>query len=81
RNADLVRDIGRATARAVRASGLHWTFAPTLAVVQDLRWGRTYDSFSADPALVRQLGQAEVEGLQEGMREGRGVLATAKHYV
>lgn len=81
RNADLVRDIGRATARAVRASGLHWTFAPTLAVVQDLRWGRTYESFSADPALVRQLGQAEVEGLQEGMREGRGVLATAKHYV
>ena len=27
RNADLVRDIGRATARAVRATGLHWTFA------------------------------------------------------
>ncbi len=81
RDADLVRDIGRATARAVRASGLQWTFAPTLAVVQDVRWGRTYESFSADPALVRQLGQAEVEGLQDGLKDGRGVLATAKHYV
>jgi beta-glucosidase len=81
RDADLVRDIGRATARAIRASGLHWTFAPTLAVVQDVRWGRTYESYSADPALVRQLGQAEVEGLQDGLREGRGVLATAKHFV
>lgn len=81
RDADLVRDIGRATARAVRASGLHWAFAPTLAVVQDLRWGRTYESYSADPALVRRLGQAEVEGLQEGLKDGRGVLATAKHYV
>jgi len=81
RDADLVSDIGRATARALRATGLHWTFAPTLAVVQDVRWGRTYESYSADPALVRKLGQAEVEGLQEGLREGRGVLATAKHFV
>lgn len=81
RDADLVRDIGRATARAVRASGLHWVFAPTLAVVQDVRWGRTYESFSVDPAVVRRLGQASVEGLQEGLKDGRGVLATAKHYV
>ncbi|MGM9482562.1 glycoside hydrolase family 3 protein [Roseateles sp. NT4] len=81
RDADLVRDIGRATARAVRASGLHWVFAPTLAVVQDVRWGRAYESFSVDPALVKKLGQASVEGLQEGLKEGRGVLATAKHYV
>lgn len=81
RNADLVRDIGRATARAIRATGLHWAFAPTLAVVQDVRWGRTYESFGADPALVRQLGQAAVEGLQDGLKDGRGVLATAKHYI
>lgn len=81
RNAELVRDIGRATARAVRATGLHWTFAPTLAVVQDVRWGRTYESYGADAALVRRLGTAAVEGLQEGMKDGRGVLATAKHYV
>ncbi|MBI3350668.1 MAG: glycoside hydrolase family 3 protein [Burkholderiales bacterium] len=80
-NADLVRDIGRATARAVRASGLHWAFAPTLAVVQDVRWGRTYESYGADPALVRRLGQAEVEGMQEGLKDGRGVLATAKHFI
>lgn len=81
RDAELVRDIGRATARAVRASGLHWVFAPTLAVVQDVRWGRTYESFGADPALVRRLGQASVEGLQDGLKDGRGVLATAKHFI
>ena len=81
RDPDLVRDIGRATARAVRATGLQWTFAPTLAVVQDVRWGRTYEGFSADPEVVRSLGRAEVEGLQEGMKDGRGVLATAKHFV
>ena len=80
-DADLVRDIGRATAQAVRATGLHWAFSPTLAVVQDIRWGRTYESFGADPRLVRRLGQAEVEGLQEGMAAGRGVLASAKHFI
>jgi beta-glucosidase len=80
-DADLVRDIGRATARAVRATGLHWAFSPTLAVVQDIRWGRSYESFGADPQLVRRLGRAEVEGLQEGLAEGRGVLASAKHFV
>ncbi|MGQ3052824.1 MAG: glycoside hydrolase family 3 protein [Roseateles sp.] len=81
RNADLVRDIGRATARAVRASGLHWAFAPTLAVVQDVRWGRTYESYGVDPSLVKRLGTAAIEGLQEGLKDGRGVLATAKHYI
>lgn len=81
RNADLVRDIGRATARAVRATGVHWAFAPTLAVVQDVRWGRTYESFGNDPALVRRLGQAAIEGLQDSLKDGRGVLATAKHYI
>ncbi|MCE4553694.1 glycoside hydrolase family 3 protein [Roseateles cellulosilyticus] len=81
RDADLVRDIGRATARAVRATGVQWAFAPTLAVVQDVRWGRTYESFGVDPALVKRLGQAAVEGLQDGLKDGRGVLATAKHFV
>jgi beta-glucosidase len=80
-DADLVRDIGRATARALRATGIQWAFAPTLAVVQDVRWGRTYESFGTDPALVKRLGQAQVEGLQEGLKDGRGVLATAKHFI
>ena len=81
RDAALVRDVGRATAAAVRAAGIQWVFAPTLAVVQDVRWGRTYEGYGADPALVKLMGQAEIEGMQEGLSEGRGVVATAKHFV
>jgi len=85
RNPDLVRRIGRATAADVAATGIDWNFAPTLAVSTDLRWGRAYESFSSDPALVAELGRAAVLGLQgEPGDDWLGhtrVLATAKHFV
>jgi beta-glucosidase len=77
----LVQDIGAATARAIRASGIGWAFAPTLAVVQDARWGRTCESFSDDPALVARLGAAAVRGLQGTLGADDSVLACAKHYI
>ena len=49
----LLERIGRATAEQVRSTGITWAFAPTLAVVQNQRWGRTYESYSSDPAQVR----------------------------
>jgi beta-glucosidase len=49
---ELMRKIGHATAEQVRATGITWAFAPTLAIVQNPRWGRTYESYSSDPALV-----------------------------
>lgn len=77
----LMEAIGRATARAVRATGIAWTFAPTLAVSRDDRWGRSYESLSEDPARVARLGGAEVRGLQAGLGGDFGVVATAKHFI
>ncbi len=82
---DLIRRIGAATAVEIEVTGLDWTFAPTIAVARDDRWGRTYESYSEDPALVTRLGAAMVEGLQGRAGEpgflGQGkVAATAKHY-
>jgi beta-glucosidase len=82
---DLVRRIAEATAKEVAATGIDWTFAPTLAVVQDARWGRTYESYSSDPELVTKYARPMVEGLQGTAEQLRSdptkVLATAKHYV
>ncbi len=84
-NADLVRRIGAATAAEIAVTGIDWTFAPTIAVARDDRWGRTYESYGEDPALVSRLGAAAVEGLQ-GRRASddflgpQHVLATAKHF-
>ena len=44
--------------------GFDWAFAPTLSVPQDLRWGRSYESYSQDPALVRRYAGEMVRGLQ-----------------
>ena len=77
----LLMKIGHATAMQVRATGISWTFAPTLAVVQNPRWGRTYESYSSDPALVRTYGEAMVRGLQGRLGSPTSVLATAKHWL
>ncbi|EAR07652.1 glycoside hydrolase family 3 N-terminal domain-containing protein, partial [Reinekea blandensis] len=42
---DLLNRIGAATAKQVTVTGIDWTFAPTLAVVRDDRWGRTYEGY------------------------------------
>ena len=76
----LIRAIGTATAKAVRATGVTWVFAPTLAVAQDVRWGRSYESFSSEPGLVREYARAYVQGLQ-GDFGPHHVMATAKHFI
>lgn len=81
RNATLVEEINRLTAKEVRATGIQWTFAPCVAVPRDDRWGRTYEGFAEDPALVAELGAAAVRGLQgKSLADPLSVLACAKHY-
>ncbi len=86
RDPDLVREIGRITAIETRVTGADWTFAPTLAVVRDDRWGRTYEGYSEDTEIVREYATAMVEGLQgnpgasDFLRDGH-VIATAKHFI
>jgi beta-glucosidase len=77
----LVERIGAATAQSTRATGVDWAFAPTLAVAQDARWGRTYESYSSDGALVRSYAAAYVKGMQGDLRGDGNVIATAKHFI
>jgi beta-glucosidase len=85
-NTQLIYQIGAATAKEVRATGIEWVFSPTLAVGQNDRWGRLYESYSEDPALVARFATAMVEGLQGSpsspnfLNESR-VIATAKHFI
>ena len=79
RDAKLVERIGAATAAEMLPTGVVWNFAPMVAVAQDIRWGRTYESFAEQPNLVAELGAAYLRGLQ-GYAGGQA-LATAKHFI
>jgi beta-glucosidase len=86
RDPNLVRRIGEITAQEIRVTGQEWTFAPTIAVVRDDRWGRTYEGFSEDPQIVASNAAAMVEGLQgqpgtpDFLKNGH-VLASIKHFL
>jgi beta-glucosidase len=75
---DLVERVGGITARELLATNVHWAFAPAVSVPQDIRWGRTFEGFSEDPALVSSLGAAFIRGLSGN---GRPMLASPKHFV
>ena len=85
-NPELIEKIAQITAHELTVSGHDWTFAPTLAVPQDLRWGRSYEGFSEDPEIVKSYGDRIVIGLQgefgseDFMGNGK-VISSAKHFL
>ena len=86
RDPALLRRIGEVTAAETAAAGLDWTFAPTLAVVQDDRWGRIYESYSEEPWIQAEYATAMIEGLQgkvgtPAFLDARHLIATTKHFL
>jgi beta-glucosidase len=83
RDSALVERVGRVTASEVRATGIPWSFGPCVCVARDERWGRTYESFGEDPALVVSM-ETIIDGLQgkhaAKLDQPDRVLSTAKHY-
>ncbi len=79
----LVERAERVTAEEVAGTGIRWAFAPCIAVAQDERWGRTYESFGESPALVSELGAAAIRGFQgeQLSASSTSVLACAKHFI
>ena len=82
RDPELVAQLARVTARELSATGIRWTFSPTIAVARDIRWGRTYESFGEDVELQRMFAGALVDGYQgRDLAADDRVGATAKHFI
>ena len=84
-NPGLIEKIAAITAKEVMVTGIDWVFAPTVAVVRDDRWGRTYEGYSEDPEIVRIYSSAIVKGLQghvdkDFLGDNR-VISTVKHFL
>lgn len=86
RDPGLIERIGRITAIEIRVTGQEWTFAPTVTVPQDYRWGRAYEGYSSDPALVASYVGSMIRGLQgppstAPLLAGPHVAASTKHFL
>lgn len=82
RNAELVEEIGRITALETLATGIHWNYAPVLAVARDIRWGRAYEAYGEQTDLVDELGNALLRGMQgDSLDQPDTLLGTPKHWV
>ena len=86
RDPALMAKIAAVTAVEVRTTGMEWTFAPTVAVPQDVRWGRSYEGYSEDPAVVASYTGVFVRGLQgepgaPDFLKSPHVMATTKHFL
>ncbi|MFY0508815.1 glycoside hydrolase family 3 N-terminal domain-containing protein [Streptomyces anulatus] len=76
---------GAVTAKEVRATGVPWDFAPCVCVTRDERWGRSYEAFGEDPALVEAM-ETVIQGMQgspsgKDLHRNDKVLGSAKHFV
>jgi len=82
RNPELIEKAANITAKEIAGTGMHWTFAPCVAVARNERWGRTYESFSEDPELVAKLGAAAIRGFEgHDLSFKEAILSCTKHYV
>jgi beta-glucosidase len=82
----LLGEIARVTAEQVRTTGIEWTFAPTVTVPQDDRWGRAYEGYSEDPGIVASYAGVFVRGLQgdpasPDFLRGQHVISSTKHFL
>ncbi len=84
-NPKLIEQIASITATEVMVTGIDWVFAPTVAVVRDDRWGRSYEGYSEDPEIVRDYSAAIVKGLQGAADKDflgqTRVISSVKHFL
>lgn len=73
---ELTYQMGLTVADEIKLSNMIWNYSPCVAVAEDPRWGRTYESYSSDVELVKTLSSSYTQGLLDG-----GVVACAKHFL
>ncbi|WP_037606362.1 discoidin domain-containing protein [Streptacidiphilus rugosus] len=67
-------DFGAAVGQEFAGKGVNVSLGPTINMVRDPRWGRSYETFGEDPYLTGEIVSADVQGMQS-----QGVMAEVKH--
>ncbi|MCW3149164.1 beta-glucosidase BglX [Stutzerimonas stutzeri] len=78
---DTIARSGRVAAIEASADGLDMTFAPTVDISRDPRWGRTSEGFGEDPYLVSEIARTMVKAYQGKSPAARdSITASVKHF-
>ena len=75
-NKELARDVGEAMGEEVRAIGRHMILAPAMNIHRTPLCGRTFEYFSEDPFLTKEIAIHVLSGIQS-----KGIGGCLKHYV
>ncbi len=75
-NKDLTRKVGEAMGEEVRAIGRHMILAPAMNIHRTPLCGRTFEYFSEDPFLTKEIALHLLKGIQS-----KGIGGCLKHYV
>ncbi len=78
----IVEQEGRITALETAGIGAYFAFSPCVAVARDIRWGRTYESFSENPDTAALLGASFLKGEQgSDLSNSDSILGCPKHFL
>ncbi|SEP03430.1 beta-glucosidase [Flavobacterium sp. CF108] len=75
-----IKNSARVAALEASASGLNWTFAPNVDIVNDARWGRVMEGAGEDPYLGSKIATTRVKGFQGENFDNTSIIACAKHF-
>ena len=75
-NPELMFDIGQYTAYEMQQTYMTMNFSPSIGLIKDKRWGRTYETLGEDVELALSLIQPYIEGIQS-----YNIIGSAKHFI
>ncbi|MBR6880448.1 MAG: glycoside hydrolase family 3 C-terminal domain-containing protein [Clostridiales bacterium] len=73
---ELTERMGKIVGSDIANTHMIWNYAPCVAVAKDPRWGRTYESYSSEPSIVKDLSVAFTRGMLT-----EGIVACPKHFI
>lgn len=72
----MVHDVANAIANETKERGIRQILSPVINIANDVRWGRTEETYGEDPYLTSEMGVAFM-----GAFERMNIITTPKHFI
>lgn len=75
-NPELMKEVSTAIAKESKLRGIRQILTPVVNLANDVRWGRTEETYGEDPFLTSVMGMNFVSSF-----ENQGIITTPKHFL